>query len=265
MRPDPFQLKQADWRQRAGKAIPSLLVGLVVLLFWQLLIIGRPSLEFLLGSPLGILNRLWTLLWAGDLFFHGSITGTEAVLGYVSGSTLGTALGLSFWWSRNLALAVGPYLAALGATPVFALGPILIFWFGTGITSKVVLGFLTTLGIAVFQSYRGAESADPNLVRLTTVLGGGRWDIFSKIVAPSALVWVLAGARLNIGMALLGAFIGEFVSSNKGLGHLIIVYEGLYDVNGIWAGVFCIGVLAIVFQAALYPVERFAGRLIAAE
>ena len=153
-----------------------------------------------------------------------------------------------------------PYLVALGSVPVFALGPVLIFWFGTGIWSKVVLGFLSTFVIALTQAYTGATEADPNLLRLTKAFGGTRSQAFSKIIVPSATIWVLSGIRLNIGMALLGAFIGEFISSRMGLGHLIIIAEGLYNVNQIWVGVIGIMSIAIFFHSCTLPIERWASR-----
>ena len=82
----------------------------------------------------------------------------------------------------------------------------------------------------------------------------------TKVVGPTAIIWVLAGARINIGMALLGAFIGEFIGSSSGLGHLIIVAEGLFNVSQIWVGVFGIVIVALIFQALTLPVESWARR-----
>jgi len=140
------------------------------------------------------------------------------------------------------------------------LGPILIFWFGTGFASKAVLAFLSTVVIAIVQAYTGASDVDPNLVRLMRVFRANRSQIFAKLIAPSAMIWVLAGVRINIGMALLGAFIGEFIASSRGLGHLIIVAEGLFNISQIWVGVFAILIVALFFQALANPLEKWARR-----
>jgi len=151
-----------------------------------------------------------------------------------------------------------PYLIILGALPVFALGPILIFWFGTGILSKIVIGFLATFVIALMQAYNGASRTDNNLLILIQSFGGSKMDSFKKVVIPSSLFWVLAGIRINISMALLGAFIGEFISSEAGLGHEIIMAEGLFNVNQIWVGVIGLVLIALLFNSLTLLIENWA-------
>lgn len=227
---------------------------------WQLLILAKPSLEFFLGSPLGIANEMISLTRAGTFQRDISITTLEAVLGFITGTTIGTACGLALWFSKRIYIIMKPYITSLGAVPVFALGPILIFWFGTGVLSKIVLGFLSTFSIALAQAYAGASEADQNLQRLFRVFGATQTQVFQKVIVPSATIWVLAGIRLNVGMALLGAFIGEFIASNKGLGNLIILAEGLYNVNQIWVGVLGIMLIALALSALTGPVEKWARR-----
>lgn len=234
--------------------------AILVLSLWQAAVARNPSYDFTAGSPGGIF-REFKVLWAsGNLVYDFAITALEAVLGFIAGTAIGTATGLAMWISRAVFLIARPYLVALGAVPVFALGPALIFWFGTGIWSKVVLGFLSTFVVALTQAYTGANEADPNLLRLTQAFGGTRRQMFFKIVVPSATIWVLSGVRLNIGMALLGAFVAEFISSRAGLGHMIIIAEGLYNVNQIWVGVIGIMILAIIFHSFTLPIERWANR-----
>jgi NitT/TauT family transport system permease protein len=246
--------------RRGRRYLLTSLPALVVLSAWQFAVFIRPNLEFFLGSPSGIAREGWALLRTGDLLRDLKVTLWEAVLGFSFGSLFGTIAGLSFWGSRLVYQIARPYLIALGSVPVFALGPILIFWFGTEMKTKIVLGFLSTFVVATVQAYAGASEADPNLLHLTTAFGGGRAAQFSKIIAPSATIWVLAGIRLNIGMALLGAFVGEFLSSRVGIGHVIIVAEGLYNVNQIWVGIFCIILIAIFLHTCTMPIEGWARR-----
>jgi NitT/TauT family transport system permease protein len=234
--------------------------AVLILAAWQAIVSARPNYDFTVGSPGGILREFRVLAAIGSLPRDISVTALEAVLGFAAGTALGTAIGLLMWTSRTVFIIARPYLVALGAVPVFALGPVLIFWFGTDIWSKVVLGFLSTFVVALVQAYTGAIEADPNLIRLTQAFGGTRSQAFFKIIIPSATIWVLSGVRLNIGMALLGSFIGEFISSRMGLGHLIITAEGLYNVNQIWVGVIGIMTIALLFHASTLPVERWANR-----
>jgi NitT/TauT family transport system permease protein len=247
-------------KNHIGQVVLQVLPAVVALSAWQVIANISPHFDFTIGSPLGIVREFNVLAQAGTLWRDFAITALETILGFFAGSTSGTAIGLAMWTSRAVFIVARPYLVALGAVPVFALGPVLIFWFGTGIWSKVVLGFLSTFVIALVQAYTGANEADPNLIRLTKAFGGTRWQTFCKIIAPSAAIWVLSGIRLNIGMALLGAFVGEFISSRMGLGHIIIIAEGLYNVNQIWVGVIGIMIIAVLFHACTFPIERWANR-----
>ena len=234
--------------------------GLAILVGWQVLISLKPSYEFYMGSPTGIARELLTSIRAGAFQRDVSITALETVSGFLIGSTMGTFCGLMLWYSNSAYNIARPYIVSLGSIPVFALGPILIFWFGTGLLSKIFLGLLSTFTIALVQAHTGASEADPNLQNLLRVFGATRTQIFFKVIAPAATIWVLAGVRINIGMALLGAFIGEFISSSGGLGYRIILAEGLYNVNGIWVGILGIVTIAIILSSLTSPIEEGAKR-----
>lgn len=191
-------------RDRITKLVLQAAPAIVLLAAWQVLVSAVPSYDFTVGSPLGISREFYTLAAEGNLPRDIGVTTLEAVLGFLSGSTIGTTVGLALWGSRRVYEIARPYLIALGSVPVFALGPALIFWFGTGIWSKVVLGFLVTFVIAVVQAHTGAMEADPNLLRLIKAFGGTRVQVFAKIIVPSATIWVLSGIRINIGMAWYG-------------------------------------------------------------
>lgn len=237
-----------------------LLPGATLILIWQLYVSLNARSEFYLGSPFGVAKEFYTSLFYGNLALDFSVTLTEAVIGFLMGVSLGTLFGLLLWLSTGVYKIAKPYLIILGALPVFALGPILIFWFGTGMFSKIVIGFLSTFVISLTQSYNGAIHADRNLLVLIQSFGGTKMDIFKRIVVPSSFVWVLAGARINISMALLGAFVGEFISSKAGLGHHIIIAEGLFNVNQIWVGVIGLVLIALLFNYSTLPFERMASK-----
>lgn len=235
-----------------------LVPAVIVLAVWEGWVRSHPQADFFFGSPSSIMRAGKMLFADGHFGEDFLITAGEAFAGFLAGSMLGTLIGLSLWYSRLIYEVTRPYIIALGSIPVFALGPMLIFWFGTGFASKVVLAFLSTVVIAIVQAYTGASEVDPNLVRLLRVFRANRQQIFTKLIAPSAIIWVIAGVRINIGMALLGAFIGEFIASSRGLGHLIIVAEGLFNVPQIWVGVFGILAVALCFQALFSPLEKWA-------
>ena len=244
------------------KLITLRLVPAVLLLIgWQWIANQWSQIDFVAGSPAGIAREFTTLARSADLFRDFGVTLLETILGFLAGTIIGTAIGLLLWGSRTIYDVFQPYLLALGALPIVALGPMLIFWFGTGILSKIILGFIVTVAVAMMQSYTGACEADSNLLRMVQAFGGTRRQAFWKIVVPSSALWVLSGVRLNVSMALLGAFVGEFIASRMGLGHLIIVAEGLYNVNQIWVGVAGILFIACLLHLATLPLEAWANRL----
>src|ERR1041385_2784260 len=172
-----------------------LLPGLALLIVWQLAVNQSPKLDFTIGSPSGIARELRILFEAQTLFRDFGVTLAEAILGFLAGTAVGTILGLLLWSMRTAYEVIRPYLIGLGALPIIALGPMMIFWFGTGMLSKIILGFLATVVIAVTQSYTGARETDSDLLKMVQAFGGTRRQAFWKIVLPSAALWVVSGVR----------------------------------------------------------------------
>lgn len=228
------------------------------LVTWHLATVDNQRLAFLFGAPLGIAREAWSAISSGELLRHIGLTAGETLAGWAVGVTCGTIAGLALWFSRNAYLVAEPFVVALGALPLFALGPLFIFWFGTGLLSKVVLAAVAAFSVALAQSYGGTREVDESLSRVVVAFGGSRWAVFRLVVLPSAAIWTLAGARMSIGLALLGAFMGEFIAARGGLGYLIIVAEGLYNMNRMWVGVFAIVGLAMSLHLLITPVETWA-------
>ena len=127
---------------------------------------------------------------------------------------------------------------------------------------KIAMATLGTFLVALTQAYEGARSVDIGEFRLLRTFGATRFQVFQKIILPSSLSWVLASMRLNIGFALLGAFIGEFISSDQGLGHFMLRSSSLYDVPSVFAGGAYLVLLALLFQGSVAFVERRRKRVI---
>ena len=232
-------------------------VPLVVLIvIWHLLTAGDPQRQFIFSSPEKVYAALVRLTISGELFHNAWVTITEALVGFIFGTTTGAFLGLSLWYSRLVAQVAKPYITALATVPIFALAPIVICWFGIGILSKIMLAFLSTVAVAIVQSYQGAMSVEPRFLLLLQVLGASRWQTFRLVVMPSALIWVINAMKLNIGLALLGAFIGEFISAEEGLGYMIVKASGLYDMATVFCGVIALVAIALVLTAIIEQVER---------
>lgn len=215
---------------------------------WQLLTVGDSRRAFFFGSPGAYLTAFFDGLVRGNLLWDTLVTGAEAVIGFLVGNSVGAVAGFMLWKAPTVSRALRPYIIVLGSAPLFAFAPIIIIWFGTGFLSKVVVATLSTVFVALMQAFSGAEQVDPRFPELVRSFGGNQQTVFRKIVIPSSLVWVIAGFRLNVGLALLGAFLGEYISSEAGLGHLILVAGGLYNIPLVLVGVTMIGFLGLVLS-----------------
>ncbi len=233
------------------------LIPLVVfLVFWETAVRLNEKLIFFFGSPTKVASYMWTNISNGRLITDTSVTLLEAVSGFLIGNIIGTAAGLALWYSRTAFLVARPYVIALGSAPIFALAPLVIIWFGTGILSKIMIAAFSTVFIALSQSYTGANEVQSQYLRLMQALGATKHQTFRKLIAPSALVWVISAFKLNVGFALLGAIIGEFISSNEGLGHLILVASGLFDISLVLCGITMLILIALVLNTVIAQIEK---------
>jgi NitT/TauT family transport system permease protein len=232
-------------------ALLQLLPAVALVTAWELATRDNSVATFYFGRPSAVMNIIAADFSNGSLLTNVWTTASEAGLGFLIGTLAGAASGLVLWFSR-LAFSISrPYAIALGATPAFALAPLFIIWFGTGLWSKIAIAAFSTFVVAAVQAYRGVEAADRRYVRVAQGLGARRSQIFRKVIVPSALTWIFGAAQLNVGLALLGAFIGEVISSEAGLGHEIMVASGLFDISRVWAGIFSFVFLALVATDAL--------------
>ncbi len=234
----------------------------ILLVLWHFATRESPAVSFFFGSPSRIGHYFIEKMLDGSLPRDIAITFIEASLGFILGNLVGTSIGLALWYSKLAFTIARPYVIALGAAPIFAFAPLLIIWFGTGMFSKVMIAALSTVFVALMQSYTGASEVDSDYIRLMKTFGATQGQTFRKVVAPSSIVWVISAFRLNVGFAILGAFIGEFVSSNAGLGHLILVASGLFDISLVLCGVLLLSGLAFVLNFLVGQLEPRLKRLV---
>ncbi len=211
---------------------------------------------FLVGSPLGIFTLAFKMLASGQLLSDTWYTLFEAILGFVIGTVLGSLLGLALWYSAFVARLVEPFIVAINSVPKIALAPIVVLWFGTGLISKVMLSVSLTAIVALIAAYQAAKEADVDLQSLLTSMGADKHQVFFKAVVPSTLPSIIATFRINIGFGLVGAVVGEFISSQRGLGHMIYTASSLYDLDSVWVGLFTLMVVGFILYYVIDMIER---------
>jgi NitT/TauT family transport system permease protein len=230
-------------------------ITVVTLAVWET--VGRLShfWRFLIGTPTAVFRELWDLMIHHSLWEHFVVTGSEAILGLVIGTLIGSASGLLLWYSDITARIARPFILALGSLPIFAFAPLMIVWFGVGFGMKVALATFSTVFVSFSQGYRGATLVANDYLDTLRGMNATRKQIFRKVIVPGSIDWVLGSMRLNIGFSVLGAFIGEFIASDRGLGFLILRAGSLYNVPRALAAAAGITVLAIGLDALGRAIE----------
>lgn len=236
--------------------ILKILPLLIFLLIWEFIISSIGNNTFLFSKPSSIFVALIENLKNLQLVYDFLITGYETIMGFVVGNAIGIILGFSLWYSELIAKISKPYIIAIGAIPIFAIAPMTIMWFGTGAFAKIMMATLSTFTIALSQSYLGSQNVDINQINLLKTFGASKFTIFRKIIIPSSLIWVFSSLKLNIGFALLGAFIGEFISSEEGLGYRILKSSSLYDTSLLLASLICLVSLAFLLNFIVGMFEK---------
>ncbi|MGW0162555.1 ABC transporter permease [Mycobacterium sp. NPDC003323] len=237
----------------------QVLIVVAALSAWELGTRSGAISSFLFGSPSAVWNVLQTRAQSGQLWTDIGVTSSEVLLGFLIGAVGGSILGLLLWYSQFVADLTAPFIAAIGSIPVLAVAPLTIIWFGTEMTSKVVIVAFSCVVVSLTTSYRGARRTDPDLINLMKSFGASRSQIFGKLVVPSAMTWVVSGLRLNIGFALVGAIVGEYISSDAGVGHMILLGSSNFTISLVIAGIAIVMAMVLVFNLLVSALEKFLG------
>ncbi|MBX9739286.1 MAG: ABC transporter permease [Beijerinckiaceae bacterium] len=233
----------------------SLLLTLVI--GWELGARYKVIDPFFWSLPSAIWSTGVIFFTQGDAFTDITFTFRSTLLGFFIGTTAGALLGMSFWWSRNYARIMQPYIICLESLPKLALAPLIILVFGMGLSSKVAIATALTLVVSTLTAYAGVQAVDRDQEKLFYSLGASRWQVFTKLVMPACIPWIISILRVNIGLALTGAIVGEFVSSQHGLGRTILYAGQTYEIPLVWVAVFVLSALSMVMYVSVAYLEKF--------
>jgi NitT/TauT family transport system permease protein len=245
---------QKDW---STWALVTAQVGILLgaLALWEIGARAGWIDAFFWSQPSAIADTMAAFFSSGDAWTDISFTFRSTIFGFLVGTTAGSLLGLSFWWSRNYAAVVQPYVICLESIPKLALAPLIILVFGIGLVSKVAVATALTLVVSTLTAYAGVKALDPDGERLFYSLGATRMQVFRKLVVPFCLPWIISVLRVNIGLALTGAIVGEFIASQHGLGRAILYAGQTYDIALVWVAVLVLSTLAMVMYATVSWLE----------
>ncbi|HWS24772.1 MAG TPA: ABC transporter permease [Anaerolineales bacterium] len=251
--------KGIEWlaRNNGWLVLVSLIFGLAA---WALIVAITQMPAFLLPSPEGVWNKFLSTLMDGTLISNALVTLNEVVIGLFLGSTVAMSLGYLLAKSRLMEKLLSPYLVASQAIPVVAIAPLLVIWFGPGIFSKILICSLTVFFPVLVNTMIGFRAVPENLRDLMRSLRATRWQKLRLLEIPAALPVLFGGLRIGATLSVIGAVVGEFVGSDRGLGFLINVGRGQFDTALVFVAIFTLILMALLLYGAAMLAEKHSTR-----
>lgn len=236
--------------------LPSLLLLLALLAGWEAWCRLAALPVLILPPPSDVLATLWSEIATGRLWPHLAVTATEMALGLGIGTIVGLCVGILLAEFPALSRLLRPYVLASQLVPKLALGPLFIIWFGFGLTPTIVITALICFFPLMENTLTGLAEVDPARRELFRMLGAGRLQTLLRLKLPTALPVIMAGLRVAVVLALVGAVVGEFVAGRSGLGASIIAAQSVMDSSLIFALFIVITALGMLLYEAVRVLER---------
>ncbi len=211
---------------------------------------------FFFGEPQKVFARIWEWFASGMIYTHLWVTLVETLLAFVVGTVLGLGVGLWLALSPTASALFDPYIKALNSMPRVILAPIFAVWFGLDIASKVALGVTLVFFIVFFNVYQGVREVSFTVLANARILGASERQLLRHVYVPSAMSWVFASLHNSVGLAFVGAVVGEYLGSSRGVGYLILQAEGTFDINAVFAGIVVLTAFALLLDWGVTLAER---------
>ena len=238
-----------------------LLGGLSVALFfglWEAVFLVVPFNPLFISKPSQIALGLLDLITSGDLVHDLVVSAVPFVYGFVAAVVVGVALGVVMGWRARVGYALDPLMTVFYASPLVALAPLVVFFFGVGVGGKATIIFLLSVFPFMFNASAGVRAVDRLLINVVRSLGGTERDLYLKVMIPSVLPYIVAGARIAIGRALIGVLVAEFFAASEGIGYAIARFGDLFALDRMFACIIVIMVIAVVLTEGIRWAERAA-------
>jgi NitT/TauT family transport system permease protein len=236
---------EAMWR-------PAILLALVLVLWWV-----ATAQEWVANYLVPTPGQVWDRIigdWS-SLMYHSYVTLYETVVGFVLASVLGLATAVLIAYSRTLDKALYPIVLFAQVIPKIAIAPLLVVWFGNGLAPKIILAVLIAFFPVVVSGVAGLRSTDHELLELSSTMGASRWQTFRKIRFPNALPHLMAGEKVAVTLAVVGAVVGEFVGASEGLGYVLLLANGNLDSALLFAALILMSLIGILLFVVVEVAE----------
>jgi NitT/TauT family transport system permease protein len=243
---------QKSWIRRS---IPAF-VMLMLLLFWQIVTMLEIYPAFIIPPPIDVAEKFYSVLLDGRLWLHTQATLSAVLSGLAVGVSLGLVLGYLIAKHPLLEDSLAPVIISLQSTPIVAYAPLLVIWFGSGPTSKVITSALIVFFPTLMNTVVGIRNVPQPLHDLMRALRASRWQTFAKLEVPAAMPVLIGGLKISATLAVIGAVVGEFISANAGLGFLITLARSQYDTSLVIVAVLTLAIIARILYWLVTLLER---------
>lgn len=233
-------------------------VILILIVIWELAVRFFKVKEFILPSPIVALQHLFNKQPDADYnwVLHIRLTLMEIALSFTVTAAAGIAIALCISWSKVIRKLVMPMFVFLNSLPIIALAPLLVLWFGYGLKTNILIAFLISFFPVVINTSVGLSQIDDDLLDLVKYLHGTKLQIFMKLRIPNSLPYIFTGLKISSTMCVVGAIVGEFIASDKGLGYIIINSQYTMDSPPIFAGLMLVSLFGVVLFGLVSAAER---------
>ncbi len=233
-----------------------LLLLAAILGVWQMLVSLGILPVFFFGDPGPVFVQVWRWFQSGEIWPHLGVTLIETLLSFIVGMVTAVACGLLLSLNDFLARLLDPFIKAANAAPRVIFAPIFALWFGLGIWSKVALGTTLVFFIVFFNVFQGVREVSPVILSNVRMLGANRRQLLRYVYLPSAASWMFSSLHNAVGMAFVGAVVGEYLGSARGIGYLILEAEGTFNINAVIAGIVVLTIFALLIDTLVTRIER---------
>lgn len=212
--------------------------------------------SFFFSSPSRVARCFVEQIRSNSMLAHIGVTLFETLFSFLLVLLCSLAVSTLLWYSAKLSEILEPYLVVLNSLPKSALAPLFIVWLGTGTRTIIVAGMSVAVFGSIISFYTGFRQVDPEKITLIYTLGGNRRDAFSKVVLPGSVPILLSTAKVNIGLALVGVIIGEFLAARRGLGYLIIYGSQVFQLDMVITSIIVLCIIALGFYKSIQIIEH---------
>ena len=240
------------------KVLLGLLAVAIFLAAWQAVFLVVPFNKLFVSKPDLIFEALVELTVSGDLMRDLAISAVPFFYGFSAAVLMGVPLGVVMGWRAPVRYTLDPIMTIFYASPLVALAPLVIVFFGVGVSGKAIIIFLLSVFPFIFNAQAGVRAVDPLLINVVRSMGGKERDLYLKILIPSVLPYIVAGARIAVGRGLIGILVGEFFAASEGIGYAIARFGDLFALDKMFACIVAIMVIAVALTEGIRWAERAA-------